>query len=153
MVRDIGLKTLLDVGLKGGQIGNHPWAFDWHHDLRRPWIVLSFSSSMYVCALILTWTVLAIVSSGCSNVFCRPTFGHRRQLHGCSAWLDHPWWNCINAEHPSTSASVCNFMIIITWTCAKTALIGSIFPAPNAPNVVSQPSSSRTRCDSLSASP
>jgi len=22
-----------DVGLKGGQIGNRPWAFDWHHDL------------------------------------------------------------------------------------------------------------------------
>ena len=22
-----------DVGLKGGQIENHPWAFDWRHDL------------------------------------------------------------------------------------------------------------------------
>jgi len=22
-----------DVGLMGGQIGNHQWAFDWHYDL------------------------------------------------------------------------------------------------------------------------
>jgi len=32
-----------DVGLKGGQIGNHPWAFDWHHNLW-PWMTLNFPS-------------------------------------------------------------------------------------------------------------
>jgi len=24
---------IYDVGFKGGQIRNHPWAFDWYHDL------------------------------------------------------------------------------------------------------------------------
>ena len=33
-----------DVGLKGGQIGNHQWAFDWHHDLW-PWMTLNRPSS------------------------------------------------------------------------------------------------------------
>ena len=33
-----------DVGLKGGQIGNRPWALDWHHDLW-PWITLNCLSS------------------------------------------------------------------------------------------------------------
>jgi len=25
--------TRYDVGLKGGQVGNQPWAFDWHYEL------------------------------------------------------------------------------------------------------------------------
>ena len=33
-----------DVRLKGGQIGNRPWAFDWHH-YRLPWMTLNRSSS------------------------------------------------------------------------------------------------------------
>jgi len=33
-----------DVGLKGGQIGNHPWAFDWHHNLW-PCMTLNLPSS------------------------------------------------------------------------------------------------------------
>ena len=51
MLPDYNVKYLengerYDVGLIGGQIGNHPWAFDWHHNLW-PWMTLNLSSSNF----------------------------------------------------------------------------------------------------------
>ena len=44
MASNISKMVRYDVRLKGGQIGNRPWAFDWDHDLW-PWMTLNPPSS------------------------------------------------------------------------------------------------------------
>ena len=81
--RNFGIKYLengerYDVGLKGGQIGNRPSAFDWHHDLW-PWMTLNRPSSR---SLKLQSNILITVY-GMQQRFADSRFIERRPISRC----------------------------------------------------------------------